>query len=282
MVMTGPADRPLPCKRCVLADQCLTSVVDRSDLTADRSLLRTVTLAKGEQLFEAGEQATSLYVVRSGAMCASRPNGYGVQQILSFSLEGDVIAASALHNDEYQVTVRAVQPAVLCSFSLELLHRLSSTNDRLLRFFRRSLGNELKRNRDARLLLTAPRADTRVASFLAWYIEVLAKRRILATRFRLPVSRAEMASHLGLAVESVSRALSDLRAEGILEARGREIAVLDACRLQEVAGSKQFRRLLLEPERRCSADGSGPVEGGGAGRSFSRNNRSPIEHPGWP
>jgi len=177
-----------------------------------------------------------------------------MQQILSFSLRGDLVGTSSLHEPEHTVTVRAVQRTALCEIPLDMLHRLSSVNGSVVRFLRRALSKELKRNREARLQLAVPRADSRVASFLAWYASALTERRLSAARFRLPMSRVEIANHLGLAGESVSRALAELRVDGILDAKGREFEILDPSRLQEVACSKQFRRPACSSVRQLSQD----------------------------
>jgi len=79
---------PFPCLRCVLSSNCVTSVLGFSGLASDQALPRMSTLNRGDIRFEAGAQATSLYVVRSGAMSASLKNDYGAQQILGFSLVG--------------------------------------------------------------------------------------------------------------------------------------------------------------------------------------------------
>lgn len=250
---SAPGVRKPACRDCVLSSQCLPSVLGH-DFPAHELRLRTSTLSKGQLLFEEGDRATSLYVVRSGAVSASCPNDYGMRQILSFSLRGDLVGASSLHEPEHLVTVRAVQRTALCEFPLDALHRLSSVNGGVVRFLRSALGKELHRNRQARLQLAVPRADSRVASFLAWYAGALTERRLSAARFRLPMSRVEIANHLGLAGESVSRALADLRVDGIVEARGREVEILDPRRLWEVAGSMQFRRAACPPARQLSPD----------------------------
>ncbi|MCW8158590.1 hypothetical protein D7243_20670 [Stutzerimonas stutzeri] len=59
-----------------------------------------------------------------------------------------------------------------------------------------------------------------MASFLAWYAGTLTERRLSDARFRLPMSRVQIANHLGLAVELVSRALAELRAEASSKQRG--------------------------------------------------------------
>jgi len=112
-----------------------------------------------------------------------------------------------------------VQRTALCEFPKDSLLQSSEGNGGLVRFLRRALSKELNSIRCARLQLATPRADTRVASFVAWYASALAERRLAANRFHLPMSRVEIANHLGLAVESVSRALADLRAEDVLETR---------------------------------------------------------------
>ncbi|KXO83874.1 hypothetical protein AYK87_06910 [Stutzerimonas stutzeri] len=242
LVTTVSEGHAPPCQQCVMSGICLPSVLAVDDLPTDQTRLRTLTLAKGQVLFEAGQQATSLYVVRSGTIGTTSPNHYGVQQILFFSLGGDLVGASALHEDEYQTSARAVQRTALCEFPKELLLQSSEANGGLVRFLRRALSKELNSIRCARLQLATPRADTRVASFVAWYASALAERRLAANRFHLPMSRVEIANHLGLAVESVSRALADLRAEDVLETHGREVQILDSRRLRELACSKQFRR----------------------------------------
>ncbi|MCW8158589.1 hypothetical protein D7243_20665 [Stutzerimonas stutzeri] len=58
-------------------------------------------------------------MVGSGAMSGSRANDYGAQQIVSFSLRGDLVGACSLHEPEHQVTLRAVQRTVFGVLPLE-------------------------------------------------------------------------------------------------------------------------------------------------------------------
>ena len=49
------------------------------------------------------------------------------------------------------------------------------------------------------------------------------------------MSRDDIASHLGLALESVSRQLTQFRAAGLLEVQNRRIELLDADALRAIA-----------------------------------------------
>ena len=241
LVTTVSAGHALPCQQCVMSGICLPSVLAVDDLPTDQTRLRTLTLAKGQILFEAGQQATSLYVVRSGTIGTTSPNHYGVEQILFFSLGGDLVGASALHEDEYQTSARAVQRTALCAFPKELLLQSSEGNGGLVRFLRRALSKELNSIRCARLQLATPGPTH------GWRASWLGTQAHWPSVARRPTGsiypcRVEIANHLGLAVESVSRALADLRAEDVLETHGREVQILDSRRLRELACSKQFRR----------------------------------------
>jgi CRP/FNR family transcriptional regulator len=61
-------------------------------------------------------------------------------------------------------------------------------------------------------------------------------RGLSANQFRLPMSRNEIGSYLGLAVETVSRVFTRCQANGLLEAEGKEVRILDSIRLCALAG----------------------------------------------
>jgi CRP/FNR family transcriptional regulator len=50
------------------------------------------------------------------------------------------------------------------------------------------------------------------------------------------MSRNEIGSYLGLAVETVSRVFTRCQANGLLEAEGKEVRILDSIRLCALAG----------------------------------------------
>ncbi|HEX5693547.1 MAG TPA: helix-turn-helix domain-containing protein, partial [Arenimonas sp.] len=49
--------------------------------------------------------------------------------------------------------------------------------------------------------------------------------------FTLPMSREDIASYLGLVIETVSRTLTKLQDEGVIAVRGRQLKILDRDRL---------------------------------------------------
>jgi CRP/FNR family transcriptional regulator len=77
------------------------------------------------------------------------------------------------------------------------------------------------------MLLGTMTAEQRVAAFLLNLSARLKARGYSPASFVLRMSREEIGSYLGLKIETVSRMFSKLQKAGIVDARGKEIRILD-------------------------------------------------------
>lgn len=223
------------CQRCVLSSRCFPASVSGRDLEAlDRIVLRGPSLTKGSTLFRAGETPVSIFVIRSGALRTFARSASGAEQILGFHLAGEFVGLPALHEERYEVTAAALQVTAICELPLAELEAVSTKVPAMRRHLLRLLSRELQHNQRARLLLSVPRAEVRVAMFINHYRARFHGRGLSATRLRLPMSRRELANHLGLAVETVSRTLSNFRAQGFIEIHGKELEITKPERLAEL------------------------------------------------
>ncbi len=71
------------------------------------------------------------------------------------------------------------------------------------------------------------RADARVATFVLHTAGRQGLSGAMHDTIVLPMTRLELGSHLGLTLETVSRCLSRLRAQGIVDVRQRKLRILD-------------------------------------------------------
>jgi CRP/FNR family transcriptional regulator len=86
-------------------------------------------------------------------------------------------------------------------------------------------------------MLSTWRADQRLASFL-WQLANRRRRLDLgAVTFRLPLQRQELATHLGVSKETISRTMRHLEQSGCLRLRNRTVTILDLNTLQQIAGA---------------------------------------------
>src|SRR5690606_29692994 len=86
---------------------------------------------------------------------------------------------------------------------------------------------------DHRMMLTLSKknAEGRIATLLLSLSARYGRRNLSPNAMRLPMSRMDIGNYLGLTIETVSRTLSRLHREQIIQVDGREIVILDHDRL---------------------------------------------------
>jgi CRP/FNR family transcriptional regulator len=80
------------------------------------------------------------------------------------------------------------------------------------------------------------RAEERLAVFLLNLAERYRSRGYSASEFLLRMTREEIASYLGLQLETVSRLFSRMHEEGLIQVQGRAVKLLDLSALKALAG----------------------------------------------
>jgi CRP-like cAMP-binding protein len=98
--------------------------------------------------------------------------------------------------------------------------------------FSRNLARALA-ERNLKLLAELEAGRLSSAQRLAAYLESIAQPDAQAAH--LPMSKTLLAARLGMKKETLSRLLSDLARQGLIEVSGRDIAIRDAARLRELA-----------------------------------------------
>ncbi|MFQ5566273.1 MAG: Crp/Fnr family transcriptional regulator, partial [Paracoccaceae bacterium] len=124
-----------------------------------------------------------------------------------------------------------------CEVSLADLEALCTGTPELGQSMLGAVLCEIGRKNHQVMMLGRKRADERVASFLLDFSERAERRGAPANRLSLPMSRAEIADYLSLTTETVSRAFSVLRAEGIVRLpKPHEVEICNIPGLRRIAG----------------------------------------------
>ncbi|MCX7878764.1 MAG: Crp/Fnr family transcriptional regulator [Ignavibacteria bacterium] len=84
--------------------------------------------------------------------------------------------------------------------------------------------------------LTLKDVTKRTAAFLiSVYENTSSNSKLKGSTISLSVNRSDMAAYLGTAIETLSRTLSRLQAEGIIEVTGKKIFIKNAYKLKEIS-----------------------------------------------
>jgi CRP/FNR family transcriptional regulator len=100
------------------------------------------------------------------------------------------------------------------------------------------MARDMRRSRDLIMLLGSMCAEERLATFLLDLSERHRARGFSGNDLVLRMTRAEIASFLGLKLETVSRVFSRLHEEGLLLVQGRAVRLLDPQALERIAGHR--------------------------------------------
>lgn len=228
------------CRHCGLAEICIPCTLTEQEMaTVDSVIKRSKPLQKGDALYREGDAFVSLYAVRSGCFKVHAAGGDGSEQVIAFYLPGEILGLDAIDKRVHISAATALETSAVCEIPYDEIERLAGHIHNLQAHLYRLLSREIRIDHELQLLLAKKTAEERLGAFLIGLSARYARRQLSATRFRLPMSRSDIGSYLGLAVETVSRVLTRMQAHGLLQARGKELEILDLEALCQVAHPPQ-------------------------------------------
>lgn len=194
-----------------------------------------VTVRRHTVLYPEGGEARFAYNVVSGVAQTYQLLANGDKRITAFLFPRDLIGLS--ENGAYVSTAQSLTPVVAFRIPFDALEAILERDPGLDIGLLCKLCHELRRSQHHAITVTKNDAPARLASFLLWIEHAYAPPGRLAGEVMLPMTRHDIGDYVGLTVESVSRALHALEAQGaILRKSPRLIVVLDAAKLCKLAG----------------------------------------------
>ncbi len=230
------------CDICAIRHRAVCGALSNEELAAMNAISRQRILMPGEPILSADEEMTWFGNIVTGAVKLTKLLSDGRQQIVGLQFAPDFLGRAFKDRSPY--FAEAATEVELCIFPKPAFERIMKEKPDLeFRLFRDTL-DELDAARDWMLLLGRKTAAEKVASFL----HMIARRspRVGCRHseadadilFQLPLNRSEIADYLGLTIETVSRQIGRLKADGVLQLHAtREFSVLDMDRLTEISGA---------------------------------------------
>ena len=184
---------------------------------------------KEEEIYGEDEPAEYVYQVVSGAVCTYKLLSDGRRQIGAFHLPGDVFGLES--GASHRLAAEAIIDTNVRLVKRASLEKAAGVDVHVARKLWAMTAGELRHAEDHMLLLGRKTAMERVATFLL----EMDRRLAVAGMMALPMCRRDIGDYLGLTLETVSRALSQLHAQGILGFSGaRQIVLRNRQRLHNL------------------------------------------------
>jgi CRP/FNR family nitrogen fixation transcriptional regulator len=204
------------------ATAAASPVVDQFSLaTVQPGIVATeFSYKRDEEIYGEDEPADYVYQVIRGAVRTYKLLSDGRRQIGTFHLPGDVFGLESA--PAHRLSAEAVVDTTVRLVKRKSLEAAAGSNVEIARKLWKMIAGELRHAEDHMLLLGRKTAMERVATFLLEMDRRLANAGMMA----LPMCRRDIGDYLGLTLETISRALSQLNSQGILEFSGARQIVL--------------------------------------------------------
>ena len=187
----------------------------------------TVRAQRDAEIVAQGGRADHCYLVISGCLRTVTLMEDGRRQVGSFLMAGDLFGWELM--GDYDAAAETVTPVVLRRIPISALEVLAERDLNFARRLRQMGADQLRAARERMVLLGRKTALERIATFLK---EMAA--RLPADgggNITLPMSRLDIADHLGLTVETVCRGLTHLRRTGAIALDRQDFRILDGSAL---------------------------------------------------
>lgn len=173
----------------------------------------TIRRSPGEEIFAEGEAVDTIYQVMSGTVRTYRLLGDGRRHVCDFHAPGDLLGLEAV--DEHCCSAEGMTDVILHAIPLKTLRRLCAEDPALSQRLLSIATGGMQRSQNHASMLARLGAVERVAAFLVDF----ARRFDADDELDLPMTRQDIADYLGLTIHTVSRTLSQLQDQGLIDAR---------------------------------------------------------------
>jgi CRP/FNR family transcriptional regulator len=194
----------------------------------DNLSIPTRRVRSGHILFHEGAQATHIHFVRVGGFKCVQTAEDGYEQVLSFGFKSEALGFDALCTGVHPCSAVALEDSTVLSVPSQELFDWGKKLPDLHFLLSLSLSRELTRRSDIAGMMAAVGAEVRLARFLIHLGRRMAAFGRSSRHMYLRMTRRDIASHLGVAHETVSRSFTALSEWGYIRVMNRDVEVLDA------------------------------------------------------
>jgi len=188
----------------------------------------------GDVIYQAGERFQNLYILNSGFCKIVNLSADGREQVVGLKFRGDWLGFDGIANAQYTCDAVAMDTSDVWVIAYDSLLAACAARPMLMTVLHEAMSREISGERDSLMSVCTLPADARVAEFLRYWADSLAKRGLRCDQITLRMTRAEIGNYLGMTLETVSRSLSKLARDkviGFAEKGRRDVQIPDVSAL---------------------------------------------------
>lgn len=216
------------CANCSVFELCLPVGLTEAEVgRLDTLIPQRLKVKKGTSLYRTADPLRSLYAVHTGFFKTCILSMDGREQVTGFQMAGEMLGLDAISADKHACHAIALEDSEVCPLHFSQLERLASQIPSLQHNLNKIMSREIVRDHGMLLQMGNMNADERLSAFVFNISAQMSRRGYSSRSFVLRMRREEIASYLGLRLETVCRSIAQLRKLGLVHISGRNVEILD-------------------------------------------------------
>ena len=210
-------------KMCILAVPIFNHL-DPDEMNEIMKTTNAVAHLRGDTIYRAGEPSEGLYIVRKGYVKIYRLSDAGKEQLVRLLGPGDFTGELSLFSESvHDAYAEAMEPVELCMMNYDVFQQFLVKYPAIALKVLAEFSIRLAKTEQQSANIAMETVETRIAMYLANLVE---EQKDLTVK--LPMSRKDLASHLGTTPETVSRKLTEFEDAGwIRQTKQRDLQIVD-------------------------------------------------------
>ncbi len=221
------------CENCIVRQFNSWRAMSKEELkkVSDSKIFRKI--KKGEALFEEGDKLDGVFCVREGVSKLSKLSANGKDQIVKLASRGQVMGQrSVIVEESTNLSAIAVSDMEVCFVPKEVISNTLDANPNFAVEVLRHMAHDLKEADDVIVNMSQKTVRQRMAEAFLYLKKNYGEDK--AGFLTLTLSREDYANVVGTATESCIRIISEFKKEGFIKTSGKQIAVVDEKKLQDL------------------------------------------------
>lgn len=214
------------CEHCFIKNDNEFSTLLFEELEYFTRSKTTLNIKKGENIVTEGHVMNGIYCLKNGKCKLSKLNTNGKSQIVKFLRQGNILGQrSVLSEEPSGLTITALEDMQVCFIPKTRIMDAIKDNPVFSLQLIKNISHQLNEANESISMMAQKSVKERLADVLLKLHEIFGTDDEGFIDVKL--TREEMANTIGTATESAIRLLSNFKASGLLEVKGRRIRIVD-------------------------------------------------------